>query len=217
MSLTVQFYTMLSMIGMGAWVGAALDTYHRFLQRPKRKRWLVFFYDFLFWVIQALTVFYTLLLMNEAELRFYVFIALMCGFAAYQSLLKKMYVRTLEAIIQLVIRTYKLLASLFKMLIISPVIFLAQLVITLVLFLLRAFKTILRLICKLCVRILFVAWKIVFGPLRFIGALVWKVLPNRVKIFIRHYAGFLRKIKKMKVVILKWWSIIKKRLGGPRE
>ncbi|HGK0924605.1 TPA: spore cortex biosynthesis protein YabQ, partial [Streptococcus pneumoniae] len=41
MSLTIQLYTMLSMIGMGAWIGASLDTYQRFLKRQERKRWLV--------------------------------------------------------------------------------------------------------------------------------------------------------------------------------
>ncbi len=48
MSLTIQLYTMLSMIGMGAWIGASLDTYQRFLKRQERKRWLVFIHDILF-------------------------------------------------------------------------------------------------------------------------------------------------------------------------
>lgn len=210
MSLTVQFYTMLSMVGMGAWVGAALDTYHRFLQRPKRKRWIVFIHDLLFWTVQALLIFYVLLLVNEAELRIYIFVALLCGFAAYQSLLKKLYVKMLEAIIQFTIRTYKLLASLFKLLVIKPIILFIQLLIAILLFLLRTIQAISLFIYRLCIRILLLIWKIVYVPLRFIGTLVWKLLPNRVKIFIRHCAGFLRKIEKMKVIVLKWWKYIKK-------
>ncbi|MFD6438251.1 spore cortex biosynthesis protein YabQ, partial [Peribacillus sp. NPDC060186] len=38
MTLTIQFYTLLAMIGMGSCFGAALDTYNRFLKRSKRKR-----------------------------------------------------------------------------------------------------------------------------------------------------------------------------------
>ena len=56
MSLTIQLYTMLSMIGMGAWIGASLDTYQRFLKRQERKRWFVFIHDILFWIVQALFV-----------------------------------------------------------------------------------------------------------------------------------------------------------------
>jgi spore cortex biosynthesis protein YabQ len=51
MSLTTQFLTMLTMIGMGSYLGAAVDTYSRFLQRQKRAHWVVFINDILFWVI----------------------------------------------------------------------------------------------------------------------------------------------------------------------
>ncbi|RAI20026.1 spore cortex biosynthesis protein YabQ, partial [Rhodobium orientis] len=40
MTLTTQFYTMLAMAGMGAWLGASLDTYTRFVVRSKTARWL---------------------------------------------------------------------------------------------------------------------------------------------------------------------------------
>ncbi len=43
--------------------------------------------------------FYVLLLVNEAELRIYVFLALLCGFAAYQSMLKAIYMRLLNFLI----------------------------------------------------------------------------------------------------------------------
>ncbi len=94
MTLSTQFLTMLSMIGMGSFFGVMFDTYQRFLDRPNRKSWIVFFNDLLFWVIQALIIFYILFLVNNGELRFYIFIALLCGFAAYQSLLKGIYLKT---------------------------------------------------------------------------------------------------------------------------
>ncbi|EAO56043.1 Spore cortex biosynthesis protein [Bacillus thuringiensis serovar israelensis ATCC 35646] len=40
MSLTIQLYTCFHMIGMGAWIGASLDTYQRFLKRQDVNRWL---------------------------------------------------------------------------------------------------------------------------------------------------------------------------------
>ncbi len=90
MTLSTQFLTMLSMIGMGSLFGAMLDTYQRFLKRPKRKSLIVFINDLFFWIIQALLIFYTLFQVNNGELRFYIFLALLCGFAAYQSLFKRL-------------------------------------------------------------------------------------------------------------------------------
>ncbi|MFD3448319.1 spore cortex biosynthesis protein YabQ [Microbacteriaceae bacterium 4G12] len=217
MSLTVQFYTMLSMIGMGAWLGAALDTYQRFLHRSRRKRWIVFIHDILFWMLQSLLIFYVLLLINEAELGLYVFLALLCGFAAYQSLLKSMYTKTLEYIIQITIQTYRFLFSLVKNLIVRPILYIFQLLIAVVLFLIQLLKTILLWTYKVLIRLLGVIWKILFVPVRFLGVIVWKLLPNRVKIFVKRYAGIVKRIENVKVTILKWWRLIRKRLGGPRK
>lgn len=208
---------MLSMIGMGAGIGAALDTYHRFLQRSKRNKWIVFINDLLFWAVQALLTFYVLLLVNEAELRIYVFLALFCGFAAYQSLLKKLYMNILERTIRFTIQTYRVLAALFKAVIITPIVYLVQLLIALLWLIIRVLKAVLFWIYRLCIRILKVIWKVIYSLLRFIVVLVWKLLPSRVKLFIKKYAGLLKKVEKMKIVILKWYENIKKRLGGPRE
>ena len=74
MTLTVQFYTLLAMIGMGSIFGATLDTYQRFLKRGHRNRWIVFINDILFWMIQGLIIFYVLFLVNHGELRFYLIV-----------------------------------------------------------------------------------------------------------------------------------------------
>ena len=108
MTLSTQFITMLSMIGMGAFFGAALDTYNRFLQRRKRKSWLVFINDILFWLFQGLFIFFILFHVNQGELRFYIFLALLCGFAAYQSILKQLYLKCLEKLISIVIAVFRL-------------------------------------------------------------------------------------------------------------
>ncbi|WP_242278752.1 spore cortex biosynthesis protein YabQ [Bacillus cereus group sp. BfR-BA-01313] len=202
MSLTIQLYTMLSMIGMGAWIGASLDTYQRFLKRQERKRWLVFIHDILFWIVQALFVFYVLLLVNEAELRIYVFLALLCGFAAYQSLLKALYMKLLNFLIYIFMQTTYFFVRIIQLLMIKPVIIIAQLFIAFILFLFRILLSIGH-----------VLWKMVIWILLFI----WKLLPNRVKLFIVKHIGFLQYIAKLKGHIFQLWEHIKKKLGGPRK
>lgn len=162
MSLTIQLYTMLSMIGMGAWIGASLDTYQRFLKRQERKRWLVFIHDILFWIVQALFVFYVLLLVNEAELRIYVFLALLCGFAAYQSLLKAIYMRLLNFLIYIFVQTTHFFVQIIKLLMIKPVIIIAQLFIAFILFLFRILLSIGHVLWKMVIWILLFIWKVFF-------------------------------------------------------
>ncbi|MEN1939069.1 spore cortex biosynthesis protein YabQ [Paenibacillus sp. 102] len=217
MSLTIQLYTMLSMIGMGAWIGAALDTYQRFLQRSQRNRWLVFIYDILFWIVQALFVFYVLLSVNEAELRIYVFVALLCGFAAYQSLLKAVYMRVLNFLIYIFVQTIQFFIKIVQLLMIKPVIIIAQLIIAFILFLFRILFSIGNVLWKCSRWILLFVWKVFFWPVRFLTLLIWKLLPNRVKLFIKRYVKLLQHTKKLKNYIFQIWERIKKKLGGPRK
>jgi len=177
MTLSTQFFTMLSMIGMGSLFGAMFDTYQRFLNRPKKKAWIVFINDLLFWIIQALLIFYTLFLVNNGELRFYIFIALVCGFAAYQSLFKGIYLRLLEMVIQFVIAIVKFLKKTFQLLIYKPVVGLIQLVITIGLVLGRGLFTLVKFVFKVLLLLL----KIILVPLKKIMLLFWKLLPKGIK------------------------------------
>ena len=217
MSLTIQLYTMLSMIGMGVSLGVSLDTYHRFLKRGGRKRWLVFIYDILFWIVQALVVFYVLLLVNEAELRMYVFLALLCGFAAYQSLLKSLYMKVLNFLIYIFVQIFYFCIHVVQLFIVKPITMLIHLIIAFTLFLFRFVVGVGTGLWKIIVAILRLVWKIIFIPIRFVWVSIWKHLPNHVKIFIKRQAGFLQCFKKMKKYIFLIWELIKKKLGGPRK
>jgi len=177
MTLSTQFLTMLSMIGMGSLFGAMFDTYQRFLNRPKRKAWIVFINDLLFWVIQALIIFYTLFLVNKGDLRFYIFIALVCGFAAYQSLLKGIYLRILEMGITSVIAISRFIKKSFQLLVYKPVVGLIQLVVLMILTLGRGLLTLVKFILKVLLWIV----KIVLLPLQKILLLFWKLLPKGLK------------------------------------
>lgn len=195
MTLSTQFITMASMIGMGALFGMMFDTYQRFLQRSKRKHWLVFFNDLLFWIIQALIIFYVLFLVNKGEFRFYILLALVCGFAAYQSLLKGMYVRLLEMLITLAVTTANFVFKTFRLLVLKPIFGLFHFVLVIILFLGRGLFTLVKFVFKL----LLFSIKILFYPFEKIMLKVWKLLPKKVKknveTFYNKLAGNFSKIK----------------------
>jgi spore cortex biosynthesis protein YabQ len=177
MSLSTQFFTLLSMIGMGTLFGAMFDTYQRFLKRPKRKQWIVFFNDLLFWIIQAVLIFYTLFLVNNGELRFYIFLALVCGFAAYQSLFKGIYLRLLEFVIKSVIAISRFLKKTFQLLIYKPIVGLIQFVIMIIIAIGRGLFTLVKFIGKVLLLIV----KIILVPLQKILLIFWKLLPKSIK------------------------------------
>ena len=134
-----------------------------FLKRQERKRWLVFIHDILFWIVQALFVFYVLLLVNEAELRIYVFLALLCGFAAYQSLLKALYMKLLNFLIYIFMQTTYFFVRIIQLLMIKPVIIIAQLFIAFILFLFRILLSIGHVLWKMVIWILLFIWKVFSG------------------------------------------------------
>jgi spore cortex biosynthesis protein YabQ len=177
MTLSTQFLTMLSMIGMGSLFGVMFDTYQRFLDRPNRKSWIVFFNDLLFWVIQALIIFYILFLVNNGELRFYIFIALLCGFAAYQSLIKGLYLKFLEMMINTIIAIYRFMRRTFQLIIYKPVLGLFQLVISTFILLGRGLLSLVQFVLKV---FLFIV-KVIWTPIKTIILILWKLLPKGIK------------------------------------
>ncbi|NMH74466.1 spore cortex biosynthesis protein YabQ [Bacillus sp. RO2] len=202
MTLSTQLYTMLAMIGMGAWLGAAIDTYGRFLKREKRAKWIVFIHDILFWLLQALIGFYVLLRVNEGEIRFYILIALVCGFAAYQSLFRYFYLSLLESIIQLVINLYRFLEKMVRMLIVKPIQLLVQALIVLLLGIWKFLYSTVRFLLLFLWRIV----KICSLPFKWILMLVWKLVPNVVKkylhIVFKKLEGFFTLVKNRKHSII---------------
>lgn len=178
MNLTTQFATMLSMIGMGSLFGMMFDTYQRFLNRPKRNRLIVFFNDLLFWMIQALLIFYSLFLVNDGELRFYIFIALLCGFAAYQGLIKGIYLRLLEILITAVISLSGFLKNSFLLLVYKPALGLIHFLIFTIVFLGRGIFTLVKFVFKV---LLFIINKLILKLLINIFLIVWKLLPKGLK------------------------------------
>jgi spore cortex biosynthesis protein YabQ len=206
MSLTTQLATMLAMIGMGGWLGVALDTYNRFLQRQDRSHWIVFINDILFWIVQSLIIFYVLLLVNQGELRFYIFLAILCGYAAYQSLFRKIYLKVLEWLIWFVTRLYQFFVQLCRYVIIRPIQLLLQILLALILFIGKLLLSLFRL----SLRILRQLARLLFAPFRWMGLIIWKITPPRwkricTKIF-AYLTGIIRQMENMKDRIRTWIS-----------
>ena len=197
---------MLVMIGMGTFFGAALDTYNRFLQRSKRKNWITFINDVLFWVFQGLLIFYVLFHVNQGEWRFYIFIALICGFAAYQSLFKQIYLKILERLINVVISIYNFFVRLFLALIYKPIKGLVTLLISTIMILsnglymvikwvIRSIWLIIRQIIKLIMWCLLLFWKLFPKPLK-----------NSVEKLYNRIAGNLKSIKNSIIKLISKWK-----------
>lgn len=203
MTLTTQFYTLLAMIGMGSYFGAALDTYTRFLKRSNSRAWLIFINDFLFWLIQGLIIFYVLFLVNEGELRLYLFLALLCGFAAYQALFKTIYKRMLELSIDSFIKTVQLFNKIVQTLIISPIKWIITSSILLLVGIVKLVFSIFKWIFKVVLSILLVFLKPVF----WLFEIFWNKLPKKLKLFVvkiyNNITGLFTKLKNVLNSIVK--------------
>ena len=210
MTLTIQFYTLLAMIGMGSAFGAALDTYSRFLNRSERERWIVFIHDFLFWIIQGLLIFYVLFLVNEGEFRFYLFLALLCGFSAYQALFKGFYQRFLEFLIILVIKLARFIANSVHMLIFLPIKWVIVSILAIIIGIGKFVLALLKWAGKILLFILNIFWR----PLKWILAYIWNLLPvfvtKNVGKFYNKGKGILLKIKNSIFRTLNGWRNKKK-------
>lgn len=207
MTLSTQFLTMIAMIGMGSFFGASLDTYNRFLNRGKRKRWIVFIHDVLFWIFQGLSIFYVLFLINNGELRFYIFLALLCGFAAYQSLLKNLYLHVLEKMIALCVKIYRILIQIITILVYRPIRLFITIFITISISIGKGLLTLARGIVRI---LLWIIRRILLWPFIIFGKICWKLLPKRMKKNILNIynkmAGVFRKIKNKVIYILSKWK-----------
>lgn len=184
MTLTVQFYAMIAMIVMGIWLGIAVDTYGRFMH-PNRWTWLLFLCDIFFWIVQGLFIFYVLLQVNEGELRVYIFVALLCGFAAYRALIQSFYLHILEKLIQLGYSFCLFISRLFHHVIFRPLRMVFRLFSSLILFIGSSFVTIAVFLLKLSLLLV-----------KGIGRGIWKVMPRSFKGKMLDLAGFMKQVQK---------------------
>ncbi|WP_026693210.1 spore cortex biosynthesis protein YabQ [Peribacillus kribbensis] len=189
MTLTTQFYTLLSIVGMGCYFGAALDTYNLFLKRSKRNGFIVFVNDLLFWVVQGLLTFYILFLVNEGELRFYLFLALLCGFSIYQALLKKLYMRMLLILISIVKKMARIFMKIVILLLWSPLKWILFTAIAILLTIGRGLFSLAKLLLKPVLSII----KGLLISFSWLFTKIGRVLPKPVRSMLRRMEGAVRR------------------------
>ncbi|WP_085993732.1 spore cortex biosynthesis protein YabQ [Oceanobacillus senegalensis] len=195
MTLSVQFLTMITMVGSGFYLGMALDTFRRFTPYWKNTVFLNYLMEICFWLTQTIILFYILFQVNAGEIRFYVLIACLLGFSMYQVFAANIYKRMLEHMIRVVTAIYQFFKRLVQALIIQPIIWMVTVLITIVVGLATALWKV----------VLFIA-KLLFAPIRWIAKVIYYLLPKSFKNFLQQIAGFYSKIKN---IIFKWLKYIK--------
>ncbi|QPC47985.1 spore cortex biosynthesis protein YabQ [Mangrovibacillus cuniculi] len=183
MTIPVQLATLLSMIAMGSVFGILLDTYQRFIQRSRRARWIVFLHDIMFWLLQALLVFYVLFVVNYGEIRLYLFLAILCGFSSYQALLKNWYTDFLERVISLTIAIAKWVKRMIYLMVFSPIKGLILFIISIILLLGRTLWKLVLVLLGILKWVILVA----LLPVKWIFQFLWFLLPKSLKKFVVNY------------------------------
>lgn len=124
---------MLHMVGAGAYLGAAFDVFSR-LRFKKHNRWLMVIQDLLFWLVNGLFIFIWLRLVNEGEMRIYIFLSLFCGYALYKALLQTIFRDMLERWIKMTLAVCRFTLRMLHILLIKPLEWLYQIIIAILLF-----------------------------------------------------------------------------------
>ncbi|MEN2766713.1 spore cortex biosynthesis protein YabQ [Ornithinibacillus xuwenensis] len=184
MTLSVQFYTMVSMVAGGFYLGTALDTFRRFHRHWKHHIFLVYLMEISFWLTQVFILYYVLFLVNSGELRLYVFAACLLGFAIYQVLAANLYKRLLERIISILLRILQFVNKLVKTIIIAPIQYIIALLVACIIFLVNTCIVVLRFVLKT-----------IFLPVKWILQWLYSLLPKKFKLFLHNLAGIYSKIQ----------------------
>ncbi|MFZ4454525.1 spore cortex biosynthesis protein YabQ [Salibacterium aidingense] len=189
MSLAVQFQTMAAMIMMGIIIGVNMDVYERITLQTFRRLWVRAGGDVLFWIVQALLVFYVLLRVNEGELRLYIFAGLAAGFLLYRHLGRPSFLVGLEHVLTAVRWLIRFIIAVIQVLLIHPVKFILKLTASSVMIGLTIIKKILSLILRV---LLFpLTW-----TARAAAPMIKRILPLPILIFIRKTADVLTRLLK---------------------
>jgi spore cortex biosynthesis protein YabQ len=207
MTLTVQFYTMLSMVAMGIWLGASLDTYKLFVNREKTAKWLLIIHDLLFWLVQGLLFFYVLLLTNEGEFRVYIFLAVALGFSMYQALMKQLYMNILKFLVMCVYQAVLILKRLVMSIVFQPIRWLITFIISAIMFLLHLLLRLVHFTFRLVWKVL----SIVCYPLIWLlNVTIIHRIPEKwrtsMRLFFSKGAGILQGTKKLSGTIKTRWK-----------
>src|SRR5699024_2786866 len=178
MTLHVQFMSLISMVIGGFYLGMAIDTFRRFSTYWERNIFFKYSLEICFWLMQSLILFYVLFRVNDGEIRFYIFLSCLLGFATYQALAAFIYKQLLEGVIRIVRSIYRFFKRLIEVLIIIPVKWLVTTLFMVVLW-----------VVQLIFTILFWILEMLFFPLGALINHIYQRLPKKVHRYLYKYAG----------------------------
>lgn len=193
MTLHVQFLTMLMMILGGFYLGVALDTFRRFSWHWKHNVFLKYFLEICFWLSQSLILFYFLYHVNAGELRLYIFLSCLLGFAAYKALAASFYKQLLEIFIRILRGIYHLFERIVQLLIISPIKWIFRVIFSVTLWVIQLIFT-----------ILFWLLKVLLYPIKGFLKFIYQRLPKRFQDILYKFAGFYSTIKNICIKVLQY-------------
>ncbi len=145
MTLEAQYMTMLVMSLNGAVLGAVYDMYRVVLRHWRFLRWAGPIFDFAFWIFSFFLVFWSLMWVNQGDLRTYIFVVLGIGLVLYRIFLRRVVVGSTIGIIMGIHFLSIQLFRAFLLIVVRPVKYLFRLLISL----LRVADRILRKLEKL--------------------------------------------------------------------
>ncbi|MCP8618182.1 spore cortex biosynthesis protein YabQ [Salirhabdus salicampi] len=198
MSLTVQFVTIVTMIGSGFYLGMAVETFYRFYNRKRYQQIFRYINEGLFWVLQGLILFYILYLVNYGEIRFYILLAVICGYAAYQSMFRTTFLKILEISIRWAATIYRFCKQLCNTFIFAPL-----------RWMLMVLKSILLLLWGVVIWLIILPWRLIKRPIQVLGKLLWGMVPKIIK---KYILSLWQYCSKMIYMVQKWYkSMLQKR------
>ncbi|WP_058305659.1 spore cortex biosynthesis protein YabQ [Gracilibacillus massiliensis] len=184
MTLSTQFITMISMVLSGVYLGASYHTFKRL-----ERLWLSsitwkYLLEILFWLLQAVVLYVILFLINEGILRFYVFLAVICGYAMFKSLIEQVFSRILDVIFRILHDIYRFLYRTIELLIVRPIIFIITVFIVCITKVFTFFITILLAILKV------ISW-----PIRALFSVLFNMVPKNAQKYLHPFYRIYSKIK----------------------
>lgn len=184
MTLSVQFTTMFAMVLSGLYLGMIRDTYLYFTKYWKENTIFAYVMEISFWLSQTFILYSVLFFVNFGELRLYIFLACLLGFATYQALIANVYQKILQYVIHGFTALCRLVKNIINRLIVKPVQLILQLCVALIM-----------LILKTTIFLLEIMIKLVFTPIKWFIILIYSLLPQKIKKNLHKLAGFYSRIE----------------------
>ncbi|MGP4042597.1 spore cortex biosynthesis protein YabQ [Gracilibacillus sp. D59] len=185
MTLSTQFITIISMVLSGAYLGASYHTFKRMERLWRSSILWKYVLEILFWLLQAAILYFVLFLVNEGILRFYIFLAVLCGYAMFKSLFEQAFGRIVDVFIHTLLKIYRFFYRIIEIIIVKPIVFIVSLIVVCI----TKVFTILYSFILLLLKVL--GW-----PVKMIISILSSLLPKNTPKYLLPFSRIYSKIKR---------------------